>query len=182
MPRRVQRRRCSWWRELLIARRGRDMERWRIPAHVYPYEEFLNSSADVVVTRDRLAQALAHAGQVADRFDDGGPDAGKVWLLGADDTLTLIEDRHVAEMAQCDVDDLVDGTGPLRYQVGDAYDHGKWWSGTARGQPRSEPGSASEQRLTANPSARQPITSLTLPLDRVSLEPILMSFDCQLCC
>jgi len=55
-------------------------------------------------------------------FDDGGPDAGKVWLLGADDTLTLIEDRHVAEMAQCDFDELVDGTGPLRHRVGDAYD------------------------------------------------------------
>jgi hypothetical protein len=43
-----------------------------------------------------------------------------VSLLGADDSLTLIEDRHVAEMEQSDFDELVEGTG-LRWQVDDAY-------------------------------------------------------------
>jgi hypothetical protein len=82
----------------------------------------LKAGGDVVVTSGRLANALEHAGQPADRFDDDGPDAGKVWLLGADDSLTLIEDHHVAEMEQDDFDELVDGAGPLRYRVGDAYD------------------------------------------------------------
>jgi hypothetical protein len=34
----------------------------------------------------------------------------------------MIEDHHVSDMATADFDELVDGTGPLRYQVGDAYD------------------------------------------------------------
>ena len=109
-------------RNMLIARRDRDMERWRIPGHVYPYEIALKSGADVVVSSGRLAAALAHAGQPADRFDDGGPDADKVWLLGADDRLTEIRDEHVAEMTQADFDELVDGTGRLRRRVGDAYE------------------------------------------------------------
>ena len=109
-------------RDALIARRDRDMERWRIPGHVYPYEQALKSGADVVVSSGRLAEALAHAGQPADRFDDGGPEAGRAWLLGADDSLTEIRDEHVAEMAQADFDELVDGTGPLRRRVDDAYE------------------------------------------------------------
>jgi hypothetical protein len=109
-------------RDALIARRDHDMEHWRIQGHVYPYEELLKSGCDVVVSSERLARALAHAGQAADRFDYDGRDADKVWLLGADDRLTEIRDEHVAEMAQADFDELVDGTGPLRRRVGDAYD------------------------------------------------------------
>jgi hypothetical protein len=109
-------------RDALIARRDRDMERWRIQGHVYPYEELLKSGCDVVVSSERLARALAHAGQAADRFDYDGPDADKAWLLGADDRLTEIRDEHVAKMAQADFDELVDGTGPLRRRVGDTYD------------------------------------------------------------
>jgi hypothetical protein len=41
---------------------------------------------------------------------------------GADDSLTLIEDQHVAEMDQRDFDQLVARTGLLRYRVGDTYD------------------------------------------------------------
>jgi hypothetical protein len=109
-------------RDMLIRHQDHRMLRWRIEGHLYPYEVALKSGGDVVVSSGRLADALAHAGLQADRFDDGGPDAGKVWLLGgADDTLTLIEDRHVADMAQADFDALVDGIGPLSYQVGDAY-------------------------------------------------------------
>jgi hypothetical protein len=102
-------------------------------AHLYPQEQFLRSGADVVVSSGRLAAALEHAGLQADRFDDGGPDAGKPWLLGADDTLTEIRDEHVADMAQSDFDELVGSHGPERWRVGDAYDpaaaverHAEW--------------------------------------------------------
>ena len=57
----------------------------------------MKAGGDVVVSSGRLAGALEHAGQRADRFDDGGPDAGRAWLLGRDDTLTEIRDEHVAE-------------------------------------------------------------------------------------
>jgi len=50
-----------------------------------------------VVSSGRLAGALLHAGQPCQRFPDGGADAGKAWLLGADDTLTEIRDEHVAD-------------------------------------------------------------------------------------
>jgi hypothetical protein len=109
-------------RDLLVAHWDHKMTYWRIEGHPYPFEQALKSGADVVVDSARLADALAHAGQAADRFDDGGGDAGRVWLLGADDMLTLIEDRHVEAMPQADFDELIDGTGPLRYRVGDAYD------------------------------------------------------------
>ena len=42
--------------------------------------------------------------------------------MGADDTLTEIRDEHVADWEQPDFDELVRGTGPLQYRVGDAYD------------------------------------------------------------
>jgi hypothetical protein len=109
-------------RDALIARHDHDMERWRIQGHVYPCEEFLKSGCDLVVSSKRLARALAHAGQAADRFDYDGTDAGKVWLLGADDRLTEIRDEHVAEMAQADFDELVEGIGPLRRRVADVCD------------------------------------------------------------
>jgi hypothetical protein len=108
-------------RRLLIAQWDNTMRRWRIPGHLYPFEQALKSGADVVVTSGRLAAAWAQAGLPADRFDDDGADAGKAWLLGADDSLTLIEDHHVADMQQCDFDELVAGTG-LRWQVDDAYE------------------------------------------------------------
>jgi hypothetical protein len=98
------------------------MQHWRIPGHLYPFEEFLKAGGDVVVSSGRLAAALEHAGHVADRFDDGGPDAGKPWLLGADDTLTEIRDEHISDMEQADFDELVRGTGPFGYEAGDAYD------------------------------------------------------------
>jgi hypothetical protein len=41
--------------------------------------------------------------------------------LGTDGALTLIEDHHVAEMDQSDIDELVDGTGPFEYQARDSY-------------------------------------------------------------
>jgi hypothetical protein len=82
----------------------------------------LRSGGDVVISSGKLAAALELAGLPADRFDDGGVDAGRAWLLGADDSLTLIEDHHVADMQQRDFDELVRGTGPFEYQVGDAYD------------------------------------------------------------
>jgi hypothetical protein len=50
------------------------------------------------------------------------PEAGKPWLLGADATLTEIRDEHVAEMDQCDFDELVAGLGPSRTLAGDDYD------------------------------------------------------------
>ena len=50
-----------------------------------------------MVSSGRLAGALLHAGQPCQRFPDGGADAGKAWLLGADDTLTEIRDEHVAD-------------------------------------------------------------------------------------
>ena len=105
---------------------------------MYPCEEFLKSGCDVVVSSKRLARALAHAGQAADRFDYDGPDADKAWLLGADDRLTEIRDEHVAEMAQADFDELVEGIGPLRRRVSDVYkphDESRW-SGTGRGRRR----------------------------------------------
>jgi hypothetical protein len=108
-------------RDMLIAHWDHTMQWWRIPGHLYPNEQALKAGADVVVTSGRLARALAHAGLPADRFDDGGPDAGKPWLLGADDTLTAIRDDHVAGMGQADFDELVAGTG-LRWQVDDAYE------------------------------------------------------------
>jgi hypothetical protein len=120
-------------RDMLVRRWDHQMQRWRIEGHPYPYEEFLKSGSDVVVSSGRLAAALEHAGLPADRFDDGGPDAGKPWLLGADDTLTEIRDEHVADMEQRDFDELVEGHGPQRWRVGDAYDpaaaverHAEW--------------------------------------------------------
>jgi hypothetical protein len=74
-----------------------------------------------------------HHIMAADRFDAGGPDAGKPWLLGADGTLTEIDDHHVSDMEQRDFDELVAGHGPERWRVGDAYDpaaaverHAEW--------------------------------------------------------
>jgi hypothetical protein len=108
-------------RDLLTAHWDAKMAHWRIPDHLYPYEQALKSGGDVVVSSGRLADAIEHAGQPAGRFADGA-DAGRVWLLGADDRLTLIEDHHVADWEQADFDELVRGTGPLQYRVGDAYD------------------------------------------------------------
>jgi hypothetical protein len=135
-------------RDALIARHEHDMERWRIQGHVYPCEEFLKSGCDVVVSSKRLARALAHAGEAADRFDYDGPDADKVWLLGADDRLTEIRDEHVAEMAQADFDELVEGIGPLRRRVGDVCDPHAAVERHGRGRRRSGPGSASGDRST----------------------------------
>jgi hypothetical protein len=44
-----------------------------IEGHIYPFEQALKSGGDVVVSSGRLAAALEHAGQPADRFDDGAP-------------------------------------------------------------------------------------------------------------
>jgi hypothetical protein len=120
--RRAPRRGATQLRDMLIAHWDHTMRRWRIPDHLYPYEEALKAGADVVVTSGRLARALEFAGLPADRFDDGGADSGKPWLLDADDTLTEIRDDHVAEMEQRDFDDLVEGLGPSRTLAGDAYD------------------------------------------------------------
>jgi hypothetical protein len=107
-------------RGLLLAHWDHRMQFWRISGHLYPQEEFLRSGADVVTTSGQLARALEHAGMPAGRLDDGAPDGGKPWLLGADDRLTEIRDDHVAEMEQADFDELVAGTG-LRWRVDDAY-------------------------------------------------------------
>jgi hypothetical protein len=109
-------------RNLLCVHWDDRMERWRIEGHLYPYEIALKSGGDVVVSSGRLADALRYAGLGADRFDDDGADAGKVWLLGADDSLTEIRDEHVAAMDQRDFDALVDGTGPLRRRADDVKD------------------------------------------------------------
>jgi hypothetical protein len=113
-------------RDMLVRRWDDRMARWRIPGHPYPYEIALKAGGDVVVSSVRLADALTHAGQPADRFDasplHAGPDAHKAWLLGADDSLTEIRDEHVAEMAQADFDALVEGLGASRWRDGDAYD------------------------------------------------------------
>jgi hypothetical protein len=109
-------------RHPLIALWDHRMRRWRIEGHIYPVETFLKSGADLVVSSGRLADALRHAGQPADRFDDGGVDAGLVWLLGADDTLTLIRDEHLAEMEQREFDELVEGLGTSRTLAWDADD------------------------------------------------------------
>jgi hypothetical protein len=106
---------------MLTARWDHRMTQWRIPDHVYPFEIALRSGADVVVSSERLADALRHASQPADadRFDGGGAivagaNAGRVWLLGADDALSLIEDHHIAELDQRQFDELVDGLGTSR--------------------------------------------------------------------
>jgi hypothetical protein len=106
------------------------MTYWRISGHLYPQEVALRSGGDVVVCTATLASALERAGRSSDQFDD---DDRRVWLLGADDSLTLVEDHHVADMEQADFDELVEGRGPLSYQVGDAYDpaaaverHAEW--------------------------------------------------------
>jgi hypothetical protein len=116
--RRARRRGATQLRDMLIAQWDNTMRQWRIPDHLYPYEQALKAGADVVVTSGRLARALTHAGLPADRFDDDGPDAGKPWLLGADDTLTEIRDEHVAEMEQREFDELVEGLGPSRTLAG----------------------------------------------------------------
>jgi hypothetical protein len=116
------RRKVADWRGLLIAQRDDFMQHWRIEGHLYPYAEALKAGADVVLTSARLVAASEHAGLAADRFDTGGPDAQKPWLLGADGMLTEIRDEHVADMAQSDFDELVEGHGPQRWRVGDAYD------------------------------------------------------------
>src|SRR5271163_3141253 len=95
-------------RDLLVAHWDHKMTYWRIEGHPYPFEQALKSGADVVVDADRL--------------DNGGADAGRVWLLGADDTLTLIDDRHVADLGQREFDELVAGLGTSRTLAWDADD------------------------------------------------------------
>ena len=114
-------------RDMLTARWDHQMQYWRIPGHLYPYELALKAGSDLVVSSGRIAAALRHAGQPADRFDGGGaltdgPDAYKTWLWGADDSLTLIEDHHVAEMDQREFDELVEGLGTERTLAWDADD------------------------------------------------------------
>jgi hypothetical protein len=109
-------------RAMLISRWDETMQRWRIPGHPYGLEQALKSGADVVVTSGRLAAALELAGLPCDRFDTGGPDSCKPWLLGADDTLSEIRDEHVADMAQEDFDELVEGRGPSKTLAGSSYD------------------------------------------------------------
>jgi hypothetical protein len=81
----------------------------------------------------------------ADRFDDGGPDAGKPWLLGADDTLTEIRDEHVAQMEQREFDELVEGLGPSRTLAGEDYDphgaverHAAWTAAIQAAMPTND--------------------------------------------
>jgi hypothetical protein len=113
-------------RGMLVRRWDDRMARWRIEDHTYPYEEFLKVGADVVVSSARLADALEYAGQPCERFDEGplhaGCDAGKAWLLGADDTLTEIRDEHVAELEQREFDELVEGLGTSRTLAWDVDD------------------------------------------------------------
>ncbi len=113
-------------RDMLTARWDHSMQHWRIPGHLYPFEQALKSGGDVVVSSARLAGALQHAGQPYERFDHSplgaGPDADKAWLLGADDRLTEIRDEHVAELEQREFDELVDGLGTSRTLAFDADD------------------------------------------------------------
>lgn len=127
------RRRVADWRGLLVELWDHRMQNWRISDHLYPQEEALRSGADVVISSGKLAAALEHAGLPFERFDGGGADAGRAWLLGADDSLTLIDDHHVADMEQADFDELVQGTGPFEHEARGAYDpaaaveqHGEW--------------------------------------------------------
>jgi hypothetical protein len=111
---------------MLAAQWDDRMTYWRIPDHLYPYEQALKGGVDVVVSSARLAAALEHAGQPADRFDEtplvAGPDAGKAWLLAADDTLSEIGDELVAELEQRVFDELVEGLGTSRTLAWDADD------------------------------------------------------------
>lgn len=116
------RRRVADWRGLLVGHWDHRMAHWRVAGHAYPQETALRSGADVVVSSGQLAAALEHAELPTDRFDNDGRDGRGVWLLGADGALTLINDRDVAEMAQRDFDELVQGTGPFEYEAHDAYD------------------------------------------------------------
>jgi hypothetical protein len=105
------RRKVADWRGLLIAQRDDFMQHWCMPGHLYPFEVALTAGGDVVVGSGRLAAALEQAGLPADRFDTGGPDAGKPCLRGADDRLTEIRDEHAANLEQREFDELVEGLG-----------------------------------------------------------------------
>jgi hypothetical protein len=60
------------------------MTRWRIPGHVYAYEEALKAGRPVVVTSTRLLSAFMIAGLPANRFGFGGVDYEKQFLLDGD--------------------------------------------------------------------------------------------------
>jgi hypothetical protein len=113
------------------------MLRWRAEGRLYPYEIALKSGADVVVSSCRLADALRHAGRPADRFDDGGPDADKVWLLGVDDKLTLIEDHHVATWSSAISTLWWRVWGRRGGAMAAPTTRGARWSSMRRGRPQS---------------------------------------------
>ena len=72
-------------RELLVAEWEASMARWRIPGHVYAYEEALKAGRPVVVTSTRLLSAFMFAGLPANRFGFGGVDYEKQFLLDGDE-------------------------------------------------------------------------------------------------
>lgn len=138
-------------RDMLIARWDNGMARWRIPGHVYPLSTPSRSSRSPVAMLWSAASGWpTPAGPPASRVSGSttgpstpAPDAGKTWLLGADDTLTLIEDHHVAEFEQRDFDELVEGLGPSRTLAGDADDswgavelHAAWTRGIRENRRR----------------------------------------------
>ncbi|WP_155946648.1 hypothetical protein [Mycobacterium sp. URHD0025] len=72
-------------RALLVAEWDQGMKRWRIPGHIYEYEEALKGGRPVVISTDRLLSAFTLAGLPANRFGFGGVDHGKWFRLNGDE-------------------------------------------------------------------------------------------------
>ncbi len=85
MPRRAQQAVTTGIRALLIAEWDHSMRRWRVPGHVYVYEEALKSGRPVVVSAARVMKAFMHADMPGDRWGWGGVDYGKIFLLDGDE-------------------------------------------------------------------------------------------------
>jgi hypothetical protein len=69
----------------------------------------LSAGRDVAVSGWAIADALRHVGRDPGRFGDEAADACRTFVLGGDDRLNVIEDRHVEDMDQEDFDELIAG-------------------------------------------------------------------------
>ena len=79
-------------RQLLIEDWDRRMRRWRIPGQVSAYEEALKAGEPVVISSSTVLSVCMAAGLSTRRFEYGGVDWGKSFLLEGDQLTEYVKE------------------------------------------------------------------------------------------